>query len=242
MNLIVDIGNSSTKVAIFDGNREINSFRTRQYDCSKIEQLLYPHNIDKAIICSVKDIPEFIYDLLTVNIPLTHKLTYKSKLPFILEYENPETLGPDRIAAIAGAWSRFPGKKVLVIDTGSAITFDYLEGKAYKGGNISPGLTMRFRSLHKFTGKLPLVTSSEKYSSPGRNTVEAITAGVIDGLAFEINEYIRRFREEEPDLNVVLTGGDGAFLKRRIRFDIDLIPGLVMEGLNQILIFNADNV
>jgi type III pantothenate kinase len=240
MNLIVDIGNSSTKVAIFDGSKKIDSFRTRQYDCSKIEQLLSPHNIDKAIICSVKDIPDFIYDLLTINIPFTHKLTHRSKFPFSLEYESPGTLGPDRIAAIAGAWFRFPGKEVLVIDAGSAMTFDYLEGKVYLGGNISPGLTMRFRSLHYFTGKLPLVTSSEKYSSPGKNTVEAITAGVIDGLVFEINEYIRKAREAKPNLKVVLTGGDGEFLKEKIRFDVDLIPDLVLEGLNQILIFNSD--
>ena len=157
-----------------------------------------------------------------------------------MEYESPGTLGPDRIAAIAGAWFRFPGKEVLVIDAGSALTFDYLEGKVYLGGNISPGLTMRFRSLHYFTGKLPLVTSSEKYSSPGKNTVEAITAGVIDGLVFEINEYIRKAREAKPDLKVVLTGGDGEFLKEKIRFDVDLIHDLVLEGLNQILIFNSD--
>jgi type III pantothenate kinase len=242
MNLIIDIGNSNTKLAVFDGHTKISSFRTKLYNCAKIEEILTPHNIAKAIVCSVRDIPDFIYDLLTLNIPFTHKLTDKSRLPFKIKYETPETLGPDRIAAVAGAWYHYPDEKVLVIDAGSAVTFDYLDGKSYLGGNISPGLSMRFKALHKFTSHLPLASTVEKYSSPGKNTLEAITAGVTDGLIFEILEYIKRFRTKNQGVKVIITGGDGGFLRERIGSGIDFFPDLVMEGLNEILILNEGKI
>ncbi len=242
MNLIFDIGNSSTKVAIFNGPEKINSIRTRHYSCVTLGQLLSPYKFDKAIISTVRDIPDFIFDLLTVNIPFTHILSPSSRLPFKIKYTTPETLGTDRIAAIAGAWSRFPGDQVLVIDAGSAVTFDYLAGNTYPGGNISPGLSMRFRALHRFTGKLPLASTSEEYSSPGTNTIEAITAGVINGLIFEINEYILGFKEKYSDGKVILTGGDGGYLIDKIDHHINYIPDLVIEGLNHILEYNGDQV
>lgn len=239
MNLIFDIGNSITKMALFDRHVKVHSFQTRHYSCGKIEQLLSPYKIEKAIISSVRDIPEFIYDLLTVNIPFTHILSYKSKLPFNIKYETPETLGPDRLAAIAGAWARFPREKVLVIDAGSAVTFDYLSGKEYSGGNISPGLSMRFRALHRFTDKLPMVSTPEKFSSPGKNTAEAISAGVINGLIFEIDHYIYKFLEKNPGSKVILSGGDSGYLKKRINLNVCHIPDIVIEGLNFILEYNA---
>jgi type III pantothenate kinase len=98
---------------------------------------------------------------------------------------------------------------------------------------------MRFRALHKFTGKLPLATTAEKFSSPGRNTIEAITAGVINGLVYEINEYIRTFLEKHAGLEVILTGGDGGYLKDRINYRVTYMPDIVTDGLNYILEYNA---
>jgi type III pantothenate kinase len=241
MNLIIDIGNTSTKIAVFDEDKKLFSFRTRHVSLDKMEKMCspYEHKIEKAIVSSVRDTPEFIIDLATRNIPFVHVLSYKSKLPFKNEYETPETLGPDRIAAITGAYSLFPGKKVFIIDAGSAVTYDYLAGKVYKGGNISPGLSMRFRSLHKFTAKLPLATTIEKFSSPGRNTIEAITAGVINGLVYEINEYIRTFEKKHVDFKVILTGGDSGYLKEKINYRITYMPDIVIDGLNYILEYNA---
>ena len=239
MNVIFDIGNSSTKLAIFDGRKKIISIRTRHFSCDRMEKVLSPYKLDRAIVSSTKNIPEFIVDLMTVNIPYVHILSHKSKLPFKNEYETPETLGPDRIAAVAGAFFHFPGKKVLIIDAGSAVTYDYLAGKIYKGGNISPGLSMRFKALHKFTGKLPLASTTEKITSPGKNTFEAITAGVINGLIYEINEYIRTFEKKHAGLKVVLTGGDSGYLKGKIGHRIAYMPDIVIDGLNYILEYNA---
>ena len=241
MNLIFDVGNTSTKMAIYDGDEKKTSLRTRQFSCEKLNEILSPflEKVDKAILSTVRDTPEFIIDLATHGIPYVQVMSHKTKLPFKNEYETPETLGPDRIAAVAGAYFLHPGRNVLIIDAGSAVTFDYLSGKTYKGGNISPGLSMRFRALHRFTGKLPLGSTLEKYSSPGRNTLDAITAGVTDGLIYEINEYIRSFREKNIDFMVVLTGGDSGYLKDRLAYKINYQPDLVLEGLNHILEYNA---
>jgi type III pantothenate kinase len=173
------------------------------------------------------------------DIPYVHRLNDKSKLPFINEYETPETLGPDRLASVAGAMLHYPGEEVLIIDAGTAITYDFLSGDHYKGGNISPGLTMRFRALHKFTHKLPLETVSGDFTFPGRNTTDALRAGVITGVVYEINEYIRTFKKDHNKLKVILTGGDSEFLKDRIRYRAGHMPDLVLDGLNYILEYNA---
>jgi type III pantothenate kinase len=241
MNLIFDIGNSSTKIALFDGLKKVKSLRTKQFRWNELQKIFAPYEkkIDKAIVSTVRDTPEFIIDLATLDIPYVHVLSYKSTVPFKNEYQTPEALGTDRIAAVAGAYLHFPGKKVLIIDAGTAITYDFLAGKAYKGGNISPGISMRFKALHKFTGKLPLASTTEKFYSPGRNTIEAITAGVINGIIYEINEYIRTFKKKHSEIIVVLTGGDSGYLKGRLDHDVTYLPEIVIDGLNYILEYNA---
>ena len=241
MNLIFDIGNTSTKMAVFEGRRKLTSLRTKQFHCDQLEKIFEPYlkDIDRAIISTVRDTPEFIIDLATHGIPYVHVLTCKSKLPFRNDYETPESLGTDRIAAAAGACLLFPGKKVLIIDSGSAITYDFISGKTYRGGNISPGISMRFKALHKFTRKLPLASTQEKFNSLGKNTIEAITAGVINGVIFEINEYIRTFEKKHPGITVILTGGDAVYLKHRINHKVTYMPDIVIYGLNYILEYNA---
>ena len=193
MNLIIDIGNTSTKLAVYNAGKKISVSRLNELSCEELAKEMSGYKIEKAIVSSVKKLPEFIYDLLLVNIPDVHVLSFKSRLPFKIEYETPDTLGSDRIAAAAGAYNCFLGEEVLIIDSGTAITYDFLSGNCYKGGNISPGIDMRFKALNKFTGKLPLVEKSLDFSSPARNTTDAILAGVIQGVTYEINEYIRTF-------------------------------------------------
>jgi type III pantothenate kinase len=239
MNVIYDIGNTANKLAVYDGDKKILSFRTKDLTCDQIREKAAPFRLDKMIICSVRELPEFLYDLMSVDIPFVHILTNKSKLPFRSEYKSPETLGPDRLAGVAGAFLHFPGEEILIIDAGTAITYDLLSGNTYKGGTISPGLTLRFRALHKFTAKLPLETVSEEYTLPGKNTSDAIRGGVITGVIYEINEYIRTFKKEHKKLKVIITGGDSQFLKEKIRYRTISMPDLVMDGLNYILEYNA---
>ena len=107
------------------------------------------------------------------------------------------------------------------------------------GGNISPGINMRFRALNHFTDQLPLVSLSESYSFPGKNTADAIIAGVISGVSYEINEYIRTFEKKHTEFKVILTGGDSGYLKEKIDYQVTYMPDIVIDGLNYILEYNA---
>jgi type III pantothenate kinase len=239
MNLIVDIGNTSTKLAVYEGREKLSVSRINELSCEELGNELKGFKIKKAIVSSVRNLPPYIKDLIFANIPFVHFLSYKSRLPFRSSYETPETLGTDRIAAVAGAFDLFPGAEILIIDAGSAITFDFLSGDLYKGGNISPGIEMRFRALNKFTEKLPLATLSDHYDSPGQNTIGAIEAGVITGVTYEINEYIRTFEKKYLDFKIILTGGDSGYLKDKINHQITYMPDIVIDGLNYILEYNA---
>jgi len=239
MNLIIDIGNTSTKLAVFDGPRKLQISRINELSSAELEIALSDMDISKAIISSVRKIPPFVVDLLSSTIPYVHLLSHQTKLPFKIDYETPETLGTDRIAGAAGAFSIFPGEKMLLIDAGSAITYDLISDGIYKGGNISPGLTMRLRALNTFTGRLPLIDLTDIYTNPGQNTRDAILAGVITGVTYEINEYIRTFKKQSTDFKIILTGGDSGFLKDKINSQFTYMPDIVIDGLNYILEYNA---
>jgi type III pantothenate kinase len=239
MNLVADIGNTSTKLAVFEAHKKLRVARINDLTSDELQNVISGLNIERAIISSVRTLPAFITDLISLKIPYVHLLSHKSKLPFKIEYEKPETLGPDRIAGVAGAFNLFPQSEVLVIDAGTAITYDFLSESIYKGGNISPGLNIRFRALNEFTGKLPLVTITDSFTNPGRNTADAILAGVITGVTYEINEYIRTFEKKSTDFKVILTGGDSGFLKDKIKHQFTYMPDIVIDGLNYILEYNA---
>jgi type III pantothenate kinase len=239
MNLIVDIGNTSTKLAVFEGTDKLSQSRISELSHEELEEELTRYKIDKVIISSVKKIPLIISELFLTNIPYVHILTDKSLLPFKIEYDTPETLGPDRIAAVAGAYRLYPGADILVIDAGTALTFEFLSEGSYRGGTISPGLRMRFKALNKFTAKLPLVSPSATFTFPGKNTNDAITGGVITGMTYEINEYIRTFENKHTNFNVILTGGDSEFLKDKLNHPLTYMPDIVIDGLNYILEYNA---
>lgn len=237
MNLVIDIGNSGAKLAVYNEGRKITVLRE---DNTDIEKKLSPYKFKNAIISTVRPTLDDFAEKLIIRIPFVHFLSYKSRLPFTIEYDTPETLGPDRIAAVAGAYLIFPGADILVIDAGTAITYEFLTGKNYKGGNISPGMNMRFKALNKFTGRLPLVKPADFFTSPGKNTSDAIIAGVLNGIIYEINEYIRAFQKKYPQAKVILTGGEGDYLKTRIGNPvISYVRDLVLDGLNYILECNA---
>ncbi|MGQ9620269.1 MAG: type III pantothenate kinase [Bacteroidales bacterium] len=239
MNLVVDIGNTGIKFAIYTGNDKTAFLRMDTEDEEVFLEFIKKYDIKKAIISTVRDIPIFLENSLYLNIPYIHIMSGKTRIPFPVDYETPETLGSDRIAAIAGAFKTFPGKDCLVIDAGSAITYDFLIDGRYNGGNISPGIEMRFRALNIFTGRLPLIQRKSAFSFPAINTADAITAGVISGVIFEINEYIRTFEQKHKGSAIIITGGDSDYLKERVMGKLEYMPDLVIEGLNFILEYNA---
>jgi type III pantothenate kinase len=241
VNLVIDIGNTLSKLAIFDHDEMVH-FETSEFVASQLINDLFSkfQKIAHAIISTVAQIPEDLTQTLKNKNVSTRILDSKSLLPFKLKYKTPETLGKDRIAAVAGAYKLYPQKNVLVIDAGTAIKFDLINSKEeYLGGNISPGLDMRFKALNHFTARLPLLNQHENFSLIGASTTEAIINGVQNGLIFEIEGYVRELETIYPDLIILLTGGNAQFFEYKLKKTIFVVSNLTLIGLNTILEYNV---
>lgn len=238
MNVVVDYGNSSAKVGIFDQRNLIEKFSLAS--SGELQTLLAKSTSENIIVSSVSQDPQKIVAWATRSknkFILTHTLA----LPIKNLYSTPQTLGVDRIAAVCGAQSSFPNEKCLVIDMGSCITYDFLDEKGqYHGGSISPGLTMRFKAVNTFTAKLPLVKPSAHPELIGKTTEENIQSGVINGIKAEIEGIISAYKDKFVDIRVILCGGDAHFFENKLKGVIFAIPELVLIGLNSILSHNVD--
>ena len=241
MNLAIDIGNTKSNLAVFNKGEMVMTSRVEGQFDSEVKEIFKNYQVTRVIISGVTaDYSSLTRLIDSMGVPVI-TLSHNTDIPFRMTYSSPETLGPDRIAGIAAAYNKFKGKNVLVIDAGTAVTYDFLSAEnEYPGGNISPGLSMRFKALNKFTGRLPLVPQGSNFEIIGRSTEEAIRAGVQLGLIFEINEYIRSFKKNYKDLKVIITGGDGRFLSDNIDYSYIFEPDLIVEGLNFLLDYYAE--
>jgi len=248
MNLVIDIGNTLTKLAIFEDEHMVHKSVMDDLTVEDLENIRssYP-GITKAILSSVKKRKTALLLHLNQIFECFVELNHNTPLPVENKYETPDTLGYDRLAAVVGANTIYPDSNVLIIDTGSAITFDFidLENK-YQGGNISPGMQMRFRALHEFTSSLPLVSSSAGQRKPseqnqgiGKNTSDAIRRGVQNGIVYEMDGFIDQMKSKYEDLKIVVTGGDSNFFDNSLKNSIFVDLNLVLKGLNRILEHNA---
>ena len=239
MNLIIDIGNTAVKAALTQEGMIVRKEQLVSADHEHIMKFIGGSALRGAIVSSVNSDPSPLLAFLSGMTARVHHLTFRSRFPFAIDYATPETLGVDRLAAAAGAHFHYPQSDLLVIDAGSALTIDLVSEDAYRGGSISPGLSMRFRALHEFTGRLPLVTKKSDFSFPGKTTEDAIAGGVVTGIIFEINEYIRTFEKEYGRLVTVITGGDGGFICSLTKRKMLHHPELVTEGMNFLLETNV---
>lgn len=237
MNLVVDSGNTSTKVAIFDNEKlmEKNVFSTS----AEIKNYLQESTAKNIIVSSVtRDMNE----LLSWAGKATHKIKVTPDLPLPVNilYTTPKTLGVDRIAGVCGAIQLFPSQSNLVIDAGTCITYDFVDQHHnFYGGGISPGLHMRFQSVHTFTAKLPLVKPVDYPELIGDSTEHCIQSGIVLGMTEEIEGIISRYRIKYPHLQVILCGGDASFFENKLKASIFACPNLVLIGLNRILLHNV---
>lgn len=241
MHLVVDIGNTRTKIAVFNEQEWVADYVFEEDLVSKVEELLSKHpSVRKSILSSVTENSSSVEKLLEERTELI-VFDQSAPLPIINLYKSPETLGKDRLAAAIGAWSKFKGKDVLIIDAGTAIKVDLLTANGeYHGGSISPGINMRFKALNTFTGKLPLVKADKNYKSlTGKTTEESILNGVQNGALYEVQGFIDAYSKQYPGINIVVTGGDASFFELGLKNHIFAIPELVLIGLNEILLFNA---
>jgi len=241
MNLVTDIGNTLTKLAVFNKSEMIYFNKTDIITEEIFKELITQFKtINKAFISTVSDIPDALITKLNDNKIKTYIFDTATQLPFINKYKTPETLGKDRIAAVAGAYYLYPGNNVLIVDAGTAITFDLINSKGeYLGGNISPGLDMRFKALNQYTSKLPLLKSETDFSLIGESTNQAIINGVQNGLIFEIEGYIKSLKTTYTDLIILITGGNAQFFEYRLKKSIFVVSNLTLIGLNTILEHNV---
>ncbi|MEL6305798.1 MAG: type III pantothenate kinase [Bacteroidota bacterium] len=240
MNLVIDIGNSFTKYAIFD-NRQLVYFDTSESAIfvTQIKQLFeaYP-KLDRAIISAVGPLENKEKEIMALFCKV-HVLSHASKVPFKNSYASPSTLGMDRIALATSAFYQYPRKNVLVIDMGTCVTYDFVnDAGEYRGGAISPGLNMRYRAMHQQTDKLPLLEPEDLLDFVGNSTANSMHSGVINGLTLELDGVISQYHARFQDLTVILTGGDSQFFVKRLKNSIFANSKFLVEGLNYLLEYN----
>ena len=235
MNLIIDIGNTLVKYAVFNNDQLVEILKTSEIETGKVNTLIKEFDIKNVIISSVRKEMNWNLDVEVIH------LSHKTSLPINLNYKTPETLGKDRIANIVAVSEEYPNKNAVVIDAGTCITYDFInKNKEYLGGRISPGLEMRYKSLNEFTELLPKLSISGESKFIGYDTESSIYSGVEQGVLAEVNSLISGFRKENQDLIVVVTGGDTFFFENALKNSIFADQNLVLKGLNIILKYNED--
>ena len=244
-NLVIDVGNSANKIAVFNGDeilfQEVSELPLKQ----SIETLVTSYQIENIIISSVKiDVDEIE---ISKNF---HYIKFNSdtKIPICNKYKNPKSLGLDRLAAVIGANYIYPNTNVLVIDAGTCITYDKIDKETnYFGGSISPGIKMRFNALNHFTAKLPSVDFEPSFNGNfGDDSISSMLSGVINGVIYELEGFINSYLKINPDLKIIICGGDAAFFDTRFKNSIfaHLIsykPNLVLIGLNTVVKYQHDH-
>ena len=245
-NMVVDIGNTYTRIVVFDSKRAILSRKKTFSNEQEIyDQILKLNKVEcNLMLSSVITLTESFIGKLkdkTKHFVLLDKTT---RLPFINKYETPETLGSDRIASLSGAGHLFKREDVLVIDAGTCITIDLLNKEGiYLGGAIIPGLNMQYKAMYEFTGKLPEVLHNaddpdynEVFNHQlGRSTNKSMKMGVGFVLCAALDSIIDRHKANMPEINIIITGGDAIFFERRLKNKIFANLDLTLVGLSLIL-------
>ena len=241
MNLVIDVGNTYTKLAVFQQDGLEEKYQAENQGAKKgiLEMLSRYSQIKAAIVSNVT----------TSTVPIPREVQHKVRildlspsthLPFENLYATPQTLGNDRKALVSAAAKFYPDRNVLVIDAGTCITYDIKNSRnQYLGGAISPGLEMRFRSLNQFTAKLPLGTKEDDFNLTGDSTLSSISAGVHYGVIKEVDGFIDEYAAEYDNLLIIVTGGDAQFLSINLKNTIFANSNFLLEGLNYILETNT---
>jgi len=240
-NLVIDIGNTFSKIALFN-NRDLEKLHiTEAISIRVLEEVISEFDIDNAIVSSVgREIPEI--ESFLQSFSNYHRFKSSGFYQVINHYKTPATLGPDRYAAVIGASSLFKDQDCMVIDAGTCVTYDFIDrNRNYFGGSITPGLSMRFKAMHSFTGKLPMAEFNEEFNDKyGADTWSALLSGVQNGIVYEAEGFIQSYINNYPGMIVVISGGDVNFFDTRLKNSIfapiiKSVPNLVLIGLNEVI-------
>lgn len=243
MILAVDIGNTRTKIALFEKDRisDILVFEKKNF-LKNFKKIFYKtHSKAKIILSSVGKFDQETFEWLKQHTDII-VISHRTNFPFTNSYHTPNTLGIDRMVLSAGAVLEFPQQNRLVIDAGTCITFDFIDkNDRYIGGSISPGIQLRYKALNEYTEKLPQLEFENINYLTGVSTQQSIHSGVINGTLAEIEGFIHQYRSQHPDLTVILTGGDTDFLAKRLKNTIFANSNFLLESLNSLYQYLIDN-
>jgi type III pantothenate kinase len=240
MLLAIDVGNTQIKSAVFEQNTLLQKeiIPVSDWKNSVKNSLKIFPEIKNIVVASVGKLQKDDFLDLS-NVVNVHFISKESRFPFQNQYSTPDTLGIDRMVLAAGAVLQFPNVSRLVIDAGTCITYDFIDANNnYLGGAISPGIRLRYESLHNYTAKLPLLTIEKPEKLIGDSTQQAIHSGVVNGVAMEIDGFINSNLDENDNFIIILTGGDSVFLAERLKNTIFANPNFLLESLNQTFQYN----
>jgi len=243
MYLALDIGNTRVKAGLFEDNRLVRHASWSDDSLKELPDWLEAGALQGVMVASVAADAPGRLDWLRARAEVW-ELTAQTALPFRNAYRTPETLGKDRVAAVAGAQALFPGRDCLIVDCGTCIKYEWLTAAGvYEGGNIAPGLRMRIQAMHAFTARLPEVEVEMPASPVGDSTVTALQNGALRGAVMEINGFVTFFRERLPGGLCILSGGDARFLQPYLSEQkIILEEHLILYGLHAILLHQVHPV
>jgi type III pantothenate kinase len=245
MNLIIDQGNTATKAALFEGGILKTKVIYAKKDIHRLEDWIAQNcqSDTNVLWSSVTNQP------IKINSKKILCLTSTTPLPIENEYETPETLGKDRIANAVAIWSKTKNNSALCIDMGTCIKYDLVVENAYKGGNISPGMVMRYKALNVFTDQLPEIMPNQaifenNFPEYGISTATSIINGVQQAIVHEVNGFVARYQERFGPLTIFMSGGDAKFFDKAFKkgifaFSVKYWEDLTLCGLNEILEYNV---
>ena len=243
MILTIDVGNTNIKVAVFKQINLVEKFVFQKNELkNNFENILKKYvNCTNAVLSSVGKLDENDISWLKSHLNLL-EISHASAFPFKNLYGTPKTLGVDRMVLAAGAVLLYPNQNTLIIDAGTCVTYDFVTSKnEYLGGAISPGLRLRYESLHNFTAKLPLLAKKLPKNVVGNNTEEAIHSGVVNGLCYEIEGFVSEYSVKNEQFTIILTGGDANFLANRLKSVIFADENFLLKSLQQLYTYSLQN-
>lgn len=239
VHLILDVGNSRSKVALYQGMGNALRWTTlANGDHLGLEEWLHglvpDHAVHGSVASNQPELDRFLAGLCPV-------LEVSGITPTALRssYATPRTLGADRLANAVGAVGCFPGRPVLVVDAGTCITYDLVSAEGvHLGGAITPGMHLRAKAMNHYSARLPLVEPGPFPSELGTDTHSSLTAGIHHGILNEVKGFMATYGHHRADLAVVLTGGDALRIATGLKSGIFAHPLLTLEGLHAILLYN----
>ena len=237
MKLIVDIGNSRIKLALFKNKNLIHHDIISDLNEETLSNFCGAKKIKSSIFSSVRPLSNKDKEIIKIY----GGFLINKNTPFPIKSNYQSNIGTDRISAVVAASYLYPNRNIWVFDAGTCLTADYIDkNKNYDGGRITLGLEMRYKALSDYTSELPKLSLNNKSYFKGKTTETSVISGVQQGIIAEVKMLISDFKKYNDDFIVLFTGGDAAFFEKELKSSIFADQFLVLKGLNEILDYNAD--